>query len=129
MGIVFGREEKIAVILLLAVIAASGTICFVLDIKGKESFASPYGPLSETGDLVFYEGKVDEIIYTNTGGHLIVKSGDATVFISNGVVPGIKPEPGMWIHATGTVEIYKGEQEIYVSDPADAIFVNSSSPG
>lgn len=129
MGIVFGREEKIAVLLLLAVVAASGTICFVLDITGKESFASPYGPLSESGDLVFYEGEVDEIIYTNTGGHLIVKSGDATVFISNGAVPGTDPEPGMRIHATGTVEIYKGEQEIYVTDPADAVFINISSPG
>jgi hypothetical protein len=122
MSIVFGKEEKLAILLLIAVTAASGTIFLLLDSAGKESFASPYGPSADTGDLVFYEGDVDEIIYTRTGGHIIVKSGNNTIFIRNGAVQEISGEPGLMIHAVGTVENYEGEREIYVSDPSGALF-------
>ncbi|WP_048149575.1 hypothetical protein [Methanolacinia paynteri] len=125
MRIVFGKEEKIGLMLLLAVIAISGVIFIVLDNAGKESFASAYSPSSEIGDLVSYDGEADEIIYTNTGGHLIVKSGNITIFIRNGA--GLDPEPGMLIHTVGTVDIYNGEREIYVSEPADAGFINKTS--
>ncbi|ADN37508.1 conserved hypothetical protein [Methanolacinia petrolearia DSM 11571] len=125
MKIVFGKEEKIGLMLLLAVIAVSGMIFLILDDAGKESFASAYSPSSEIGDLVSYDGEADEIIYTNTGGHLIVKSGNITIFIRNGA--GLDPEPGMRIHTVGTIDIYNGEREIYVSEPADAGFINKTS--
>ena len=125
MKIVFGKEEKIGLMLLLAVIAVSGMIFLILDDAGKESFASTYSPSSEIGDLVSYDGEADEIIYTNTGGHLIVKSGNITIFIRNGA--GLDPEPGMRIHTVGTIDIYNGEREIYVSEPADAGFINKTS--
>ena len=129
MKFVLGKEEKIGLLLLIAVIAISGVIFLILDNAGKESFTSTYGPSSEIGDLVSYDGDADEIIYTNTGGHLIVKSGNVTIFIRNGADPDIRPEPGMKIHATGTIEIYNGEREIYVPEPADALFTDKTSPG
>lgn len=122
MDIIFGREEKMAILLLLTVVVISCIICFVLEDIGKYSFASPYGPSSEPGDLVFYEGIVDEIIYTNTGGHIIVKSEDTIIFIRKGAMNEINPKPGMQIQATGTIEIYKEEEEILVEGPGDVTF-------
>lgn len=127
MGIAFGKEEKIGLLLLLAVVVASGIIFLFLDDAGKESFASPYGPAADVGELVLYEGEADEIIYTNSGGHLIVNSGNVTIFIRNGAAIDIVPEPGLWIHAVGTIENYNGQREIYLSEPADAVFINKSS--
>jgi hypothetical protein len=127
MKFTFGKEEKIGLMLLLAVIAVSGVIFLVLDNAGKESFASAYSPSSKIGDLVSYNGEADEIIYTNTGGHLIVNSGNITIFIRNGADLEPDPEPGMLIHAVGTIDIYSGEREIYVSEPADAGFINKTS--
>ena len=108
-------------------VAASGIIFLFLDCAGKESFASPYSPAAELGDLVLYEGEADEIIYTNTGGHIIVNSGNVTIFIRNGASQDDVPEPGMWIHAVGTIDNYNGQREIYVSEPADAVFENKTS--
>ncbi|MBN1432346.1 MAG: hypothetical protein JW931_06195 [Methanomicrobiaceae archaeon] len=127
MKIFFGKEEKFAIMLLLIVILFSFVLLLVLDSAGKESFASPYSPSSEEGDLVTFGGPVDEIVFTKTGGHIIVKSGKTSIFIRNAASQDIIPDPGMMIHATGTVENYKGEMEIYVSDPADAIFINKTS--
>ena len=111
-----------AIVLLLAVAAVSGLLCLVLDNIGKESFASVYGPDSGEGDLVVFDGLIDNVAYTNSGGHIIIDSGDAIIFIEKGAGSGLTPEPGMSVHAVGTVESYKGEMEIYISDPSDAVF-------
>ncbi len=127
MKIFFGKEEKIAIILLLAVIAVSLVLFMVIDSAGKESFASPYSSSAGEGDLVIFRGPADEIIFTKTGGHIIVKSGNTGIFLRNAASQDVLPETGMIIHATGTVENYMGEMEIYVSDPADAVFINTTS--
>lgn len=117
-----GREEKVAISLLLAVVAVCGLLCLVLEDAGKESFASPYSQDSGEGDLVVFDGVVERVAYTNTGGHIIIDSGDAAIFIKNGAGSGLSPEPGMSVHAVGTLENYKGELEIYISNPSDAVF-------
>lgn len=126
MRIVFGKEEKYAILLLTAVIAISCLLFVFLEDAGKERFASPYSPSADTGELVFFEGISDEIIYTKTGGHIIVKSGDTRIFIRNGAGRDNLPEPGMMIQAVGTVEIYEGEKEICVSDLSDVVFMNKT---
>ena len=129
MKIIFGREEKTALMLLIMVVAISGAVYFLLESAGKESFAVPYDHSSGTGTLVIYDGVVDRIVYTKTGGHLIVGSGNETIFIRNGGLQKILAEPGLKIHAVGTIEIYNGEREIYVSELSDAFFTKISPAG
>lgn len=120
----FGKEEKIAIFLLALVITGSGILYFALDNAEKKDFASPYNSSSVEGDLVYFEGVAEEITFTKTGGHIIVRSGDTNIFILNGAGFDIKAEPGELITATGIVQNYKGEMEIYVPDPSDAEFTN-----
>ena len=122
MKIFFGKEEKTALLLLLIVVVLTGIVYLALENAGKENFASLYSPSSAEGVLVCFDGEIDEIIYTKTGDHIIIISGNDTIFIRNGASSGLIPDPAGIIHAVGIVQNYNGEREIYVSDPSDVDF-------
>lgn len=113
------RQEKIALLLILVVIAAVGIATFVLESAGKGAFARPMGPDSHEGDLVFLQGSVEEARATATGGHQVLRVAGVRVFVPSTAVRSGWPTVGDEIRVYGTVQTYRGEREVLVHSAGD----------
>ncbi|MDH7509749.1 MAG: hypothetical protein QHH04_01735 [Methanolinea sp.] len=119
------RQEKIAIVLILVVIAAVAITTFFLESAGKGAFAHPMGPDSREGDLVFLQGSVEEVRATATGGHQILRVAGVRVFIPSTAVRSGWPGVGDEIRVYGTVQTYRGEREVLVRSGGDITAVRS----
>lgn len=118
-----GRQERIAILILLGVavivVAAHG----VLTVFGKQPFARPFSNTSVDGELVFLEGKIDQATVTRNGGHVTLRIRNLTVFIPAQAARSHQFQKGQTILLYGIVETYRGEKEIVVNSAGDIRFL------
>jgi DNA/RNA endonuclease YhcR with UshA esterase domain len=114
-----GRQERMAILLLLGVavvvIAAHG----VLVTLGEKPFAHPFTNSTPDGELVFIEGTIDSATLTRTGGHVTLRISNQTIFVPAQSAQGIAFQKGQQVSLYGTVETYRGEKEVVVGSPGD----------
>lgn len=113
------REEKIAVLLLLLVIAVLSVSAVLLESAGRVTFASQYTSESPEGALVIHQGMVEEVSSTRSGGHQILTVGGVKVFVPASSVQEGYPVIGETVSVCGEVQIYQGEREIVLGSAGD----------
>lgn len=121
------RQEKIAFLLIGAVLCICTISTLTLNTVGKAPFAQNFSPSSSEGSLVFYEGVVQKITVVGSGNSIILNSGSVQIFIPSSVSQGITIVPGDIISLYGTVQTWKGQREILVEKSDDIIVTARSS--
>jgi hypothetical protein len=114
-----GRQERVALLLLLGVAVTVIAVHSVLTVLGKQPLAHPLTNTSAEGELVFLEGMVDKVVLTKNGGHVIVSIKNQTVFIPAQVAQGHVFQNGQNLSLYGIVETYRGEKEVVVNSAED----------
>ena len=111
-----GKEERLALILLTAVIVAVLAAHIILLQIDRASFAQPYHNTSKEGELVYFSGNITGAYTTNTGGHLVIETEGPDIFFESGAEHlDIFKDKGN-IKVTGLVSVYNGKNEIIVED-------------
>ena len=128
------KEERLALLLMCAVLLAIAGAHFVLGGADKYDFASVYTNTSQEGELVKYNGTVLSVSATKTGGHLIIDAGrdspadispkekpetEIVLFVSGGAALKSDIDKGDNISAVGKVSIYNGHREIMIEKLSD----------
>jgi len=113
------RQERIALLLLVAVTLAVLAGHLILSSVGKAPFAHPYSNASHEGELVLFQGVVGRVTHTQTGGHLILEVEGHTIFVPASAARGHTFRIGDFISLYGTVQTYRGEREIVIQDGVD----------
>jgi hypothetical protein len=113
------RQERLAFGLL--VIAAIGIILGSIMLAGidKGTFAKNFSPMEPEGSLVRVDGIVEELRWTQTGGHLNAKVAGTQVFIPAAVAKKITIRKGDHVLVYGIIQTYRGGKEIVVQDAGD----------
>jgi DNA/RNA endonuclease YhcR with UshA esterase domain len=119
----FERQERVAVLLLLGVMIAVITAHLILGTLGKESFARPFTNNSAEGELVLVCGTIDQVTITQTGGHMNLYMNNVTVFVPAQVARELTIRKGDTISLYGVVQTYRGKKEIVVSSGKDITLV------
>jgi DNA/RNA endonuclease YhcR with UshA esterase domain len=118
-----GRQERTAILLLIAVavivIAAHG----ILTSVGKQPFARSFTNTTADGELVFLEGTIDQATLTKNGGHVTLRIQNLTVFVPAQIARDLAFRKGQRLCLYGTVETYRGEKEIVVNSAGDIKFL------
>lgn len=117
------RQERTALLILFLVFIACALFTWVGEGVGKGPFAQNYTSESLEGTLVSYQGIVEKVTPTSTGGNLILGMRDVSVFISSPTAGMITVSKGDFIHVYGIVQIWKGKREILVKDSEDITVV------
>jgi DNA/RNA endonuclease YhcR with UshA esterase domain len=115
----FGRQERLAIILLLTVALVVIASYLALDYLGKRPFATPYSDKAGDGDLVIKTGTIDSLSVTRTGGHLILTIDNLTIFVPNGIAYNLTVQKGTNVSVIGMVQTYAGKKEIVVQSASD----------
>ena len=113
------RQEKIAILILVLVVVLLMVSAGILEIIGKGFFSRPYTPDCADGELVHYEGVVEQSTMTATGGHQILVVSGVRVFIPSSCVRQGWPRAGHSVSLYGVTQTYRGEREILISSGAD----------
>ena len=116
--LVLERQEKTAIGILIVVtlVCLAGTL--LLDGMGKEQFSKEYNPGMADGTLVRFEGVIGSL-HVAAGGSVMLEVSGVSVFIpiSAGTIPDIRE--GNAVRMTGTIQRWKGKEEILIEDVAD----------
>jgi hypothetical protein len=115
----FGRQERVAILLLIAVALAVVLAHVVLAQIGKGPFASAYTDQSADGTLVSFTGSIDQVAVLSNGGHVILSVNNTTVFIPATVAGDHSFVKGTAVSLYGTVQTYQGKKEIVISSADD----------
>ena len=118
----FGRQERLAILLLITVAVVVTAAHLTLGYVGKRPFCSPYSVQSQDGDLVYVSGTIDEISITRAGSHGILTIDNITVFLPNSVMSGFSFAKGITLTVIGTVQTYQGKKEVVVQSASDIAF-------
>jgi hypothetical protein len=114
-----GRQERIAVCLLVGVAVVVIAAHVVLGSIGKAPFARPFTPHASEGELVSVEGTVERATLIENGGHLLLRVDNLSIFIPSGVAQNLSVHTGDTIFAYGTVQTYRGEREVVINAAED----------
>jgi DNA/RNA endonuclease YhcR with UshA esterase domain len=114
-----GRQERLALLLLIGVAVAVIAAHFVLTTVGKQPFASPYSVTSADGELVHVSGAVDQVTLTKEGDYAIIRMGNTTVFTPSPYIRALGIQKGDRISVYGIVQTYHGKKEIVVNSADD----------
>jgi hypothetical protein len=112
-------QERTALLLLAGVFAVLVAGHLVLSALGDATFATPYGPGSREGDLVFLSGVVRSVTPTSTGGHLIVTVNGTRVFIPSPASREVSLRVNDTVQIYGIVQVFQGNLEVAVRDAGD----------
>lgn len=115
----WGREERIALLLLIGVTIIVLTCHLVFSSIGKAPFATPFSETSRDGDLVRFSGTVGRVSHTQEGGHLILSVDGLQVFVPSTAAQGHTFRIGDAVSLYGTVQTFRGEREIVVQQGPD----------
>jgi hypothetical protein len=118
----FGRQERVAILLLLGVAVVVISLHLALGSLGKQPFAHTFSENSADGELVSASGTVEQISYTKNGAHMTVYLNATTIFIPSQIATDIIINKGDSISVYGVVQTYRGRKEIVISSKKD-IFV------
>lgn len=113
------RQERIALILLVAVAGIVLSAHAMLTLAGKEPFARPFTESAADGELVFIEGNVDRATLIENGGHLSLQVHNVTVFVPASAAGSLVVHKNDTIRAYGIVQTYHGKKEIMIGSPED----------
>ena len=116
-----GRQERLAIFLLLGVAVTVIVAHLALDQIGKRAFATNFSEQSQEGDLVIVSGTIDTVTLTRTGGHCILVVNNLSVFIPNQIAAGQSFPHGTKITVIGTVQTYQGKKELMVQSASDIV--------
>jgi hypothetical protein len=116
---VLERQERTALLLLLAVLAILLAGHLILGGLGNAPFASPYGEGSREGDLVLVTGVVGAVAPTGSGGHLLLTVNGTRVFIPSPISREVSPRVNESVRIYGIVQVYQGTREVAVRDARD----------
>ncbi|TFG90462.1 MAG: hypothetical protein E4H16_01740 [Candidatus Atribacteria bacterium] len=122
-SMMFERQERVAVLLLLGVMIAVITAHLILGTLGKQSFAHPFTNNSADGELVIVRGTIDQITTTQNGGHMNLYMNNITIFVPAQVAQELTIRKGDSISLYGVVQTYRGKKEIVVSSGKDITLV------
>ena len=117
-----GRQERLAILLLLTVAAIVVAAHLVLEQVGKRPFTTEFSDLSRDGDLVIFSGIIESVSITKTGGHCVLKVDNLSIFIPGRIAAGQAFSPGTAITVIGTVQTYQGEKEVVIDSLSDIVF-------
>jgi hypothetical protein len=117
------RQERTALLILFLLFIACALFTWIGEGVGKGPFAQDYTSQSPEGALVSYQGIVEKVTATATGGNLILDMGNVSVFISSPAAGMTNVSSGDFIHVYGIVQIWKGKREILVKDSEDITIV------
>jgi hypothetical protein len=115
----FGRQERIAVCLLVGVAVSVIVAHAVLGTIGKQPFARPFTANASEGELVIVEGTVERAMLIENGGHLLLRVDNLTVFIPSGIAQNLSVHNGDTIFAYGIVQTYRGNKEVVINAADD----------
>lgn len=118
-SVILVRQEKIAILILVVVIAIVLASAGILEVTGKGFFSKPYTPACADGELVYYEGIVEEQSLTATGGHKILVVSGMQIFIPSSCVKENWPKVGDTVSLYGVVQTFRGEREILIRARGD----------
>jgi uncharacterized SAM-binding protein YcdF (DUF218 family) len=118
-----GRQERVAVILLLCVVSAVISAHLILGTLGKQPFARPFTNNSADGELVLAAGTIDQVVITQNGGHTNVYTNTVTFFVPAPVAQELTLRKGDAISVYGIVQTYHGKKEIMVSSAKDVTVI------
>jgi DNA/RNA endonuclease YhcR with UshA esterase domain len=118
-----GRQERVAMVLLLGVVIAVITAHLILGTIGKQPFARPFTNNSADGELVFATGTIDQLVVTQNGGHMNVYTDTVTFFVPAPVAQELTLRKGDAISVYGIVQTYHGKKEIMVSSAKDVTVI------
>jgi len=118
-----GRQERLAIALLLSVAGIVIVSHIILDQIGKQPFAENYSEKSDDGELVILSGTIERVTLTKGGGHCILIVDNLSVFIPNKFIGDRTFSQGMNITVVGIVQTYEGKKEIAVQSFSD-IFIS-----
>jgi len=113
------RQERLAFYLLVAV--AVGIILASLGLEGidKGILAKDFCQTETDGTLVRLEGVIDELDWTETGGHLNIRLAGTPVFLPSNVADKLSIRKGDRVLIYGIIQTYRGEKEILVQEAKD----------
>jgi DNA/RNA endonuclease YhcR with UshA esterase domain len=114
-----GRQERVALLLLVGVAVTVVTAYTVLSMIGKHPFAHPFTGNSTDGELVIVEGTVERATIIENGGHLALQVNNISVFIPATASQNLIVHKGDTILAYGIVQTYRGKKEIVISSAED----------
>lgn len=123
----FVSQERLTMLLLLGVIGVVVSIHLLITALGTGYFAHPFSSEAHEGDLVSLQGTVGSVVWTGTGGHLLLSVDGTTVFVPAQVAQAIQVQKGEVIQIIGIVQVYQGKREVAVSGP-EQIRVLSLAP-
>jgi hypothetical protein len=118
-SVMFERQERVAILLLLGVACAVITAHLVLGTLGKQPFARPFTNNSADGELVIVSGTIDQITITKNGGHMNMYLADITIFVPAQIAQELTLHSGDTVSVYGVVQTYRGKKEIVVSSGKD----------
>jgi len=118
-----GSQSAFSIGLLIAVAAAVIAGNFILGSIGKYPFASPNSEHSPDGELVIFTGTIDQVTVIKNGGHILIDSGNTTIFIPAQVAGSTGFVKGGDFTLFGTVQTYRSEKEIMVNSAEDFRFL------
>lgn len=125
--LILAVQEKTAIVAisLIIITCVCGTV--LLDSIGKEQFATPYTQGLAENTLVSLSGTISKVTAI-TGGHFILEVSGVSIFIpaSAGAIPIMTV--GDRVSLIGSVQNYKGKEEIIVADNKD-ITILAGFPG
>ncbi len=113
------RQERIALLLLVAVAGIVLSAHAMLTFAGKEPFARPFTESAADGELVIIEGNVDRATLIENGGHLSLQVHNVTVFVPASASGNLVVHRNDTITAYGIVQTYRGKKEILIGSPED----------
>jgi len=123
----FERQERTAILLLIGIAVTLFIATAVLGSMGKPPFARPYSERTADGELVSFEGNIDQITITRSGGHMTLVVENLSIFIPSEVAKGVSLHKGDRIIIYGVVQTYHGKKEIVVNS-ADNVQIRAISP-
>jgi DNA/RNA endonuclease YhcR with UshA esterase domain len=115
----FGRQERLALFLLIGVTVAVIASHLILSDLGKRPFSAPFSNASEDGTLVFLTGNVDHLGWTKSGNHLLMQVNNTSVFIPSTVAQNLALRNGDPVSILGIVQTYQGKKEVVVEAASD----------
>ncbi|WP_048068234.1 hypothetical protein [Methanoregula boonei] len=117
----FCRQERVALLLLIAVALAVVLAQVVLLSLGKTPFATVYSNEVADGTLVSLTGSIDQVTVLSNGGHVILTVNNTSVFIPAIVAGDRAFAKGTPVLLYGTVQTYRGKKEIVVNSAEDIV--------
>lgn len=120
------RAELTAGLILFSILLICGISTIILDMAGKQPFATEYSPDLSEGTLVHLKGPVQNVISLQGGKFCILKINGVSVFLS-GDAAKFRVQEGTQLSLYGLVQVYKGEKEIVVGDPQDIRIIGELS--